>query len=182
MLKIISCLILWPVLNSIITISSIVFWFGCNSNLFADGFDILCKTSDIVIRTVEPNGIVLGKEGLHSREVLSHIKSTEITEQSFKPALLSTNKSKQTTCVSEQKEQFSDFNNLGLARFGQMAFNTETTTPQNSQVATEIPTQYIFYKWAFFITAILEIIITIVWLIVLLCQVYNSLIIIYTKC
>lgn len=109
---------------------------------------------------------------------LGNLNSTDITEQSFDPALLTNNSNQNGSKVVSGPiliQQFWISNNWGLGRFGKILFNaaiplisvrnTNGTLAapdkkpfQNTQSTTEIPSEYIFYQWAFFILAIWAII------------------------
>lgn len=164
MVKVISFLIILSVLNLAFTVASTARCTGCNLNLFAP-----LAYPETPIRSVWPGDMVFGKQGLYEKSVITpsdHFSSTDIREQSFEPALF-TNKSNKGFSAFEsiRIEQFCDSNNWGLARFGKRAFiavaplsNARAINAppaikpfQNNQSDITIPSEYIFYEWAFFI-------------------------------
>jgi hypothetical protein len=177
--KMVFFLIIFFVLNLTTTVPSTEFCGGWRANLsLLKGLRFsscgLPHHPHIVIRSVWPAAIVLGKvvEDSLSRlakRPLGNINSTNTTEQSFEPALLTNNSNLTVTTAGEISiKHFWVSNTWGLARFGQRAFIAATplrkasavnaapdTKPfQNDQSNTEIPSEYIFHQWAFFVLAI----------------------------
>lgn len=182
MVKVIFFLIMCLVLNLTVTVASAVVWSGCNSSLPSERNPcILCPHPFITTFSVKPAGMVLGKDVNNSASSPSgQVKSIEIIEQSFVPGLL-TNSSKRISSLLTmgKMRQFWTSNIWGSAGFVKRSFtfavpsisanitSIAVAIPakkpfQYFQLAIQIPLEYRFYQWAFFIMAGLRII---MWLI-----------------
>jgi hypothetical protein len=150
-----------------------------------------------ITRSVSPAGIVLGNDvdGSYPRVAtspLGQVNSIDTKEQSLNPELFISSSKYETPAVLTA--HFSVFNKCGLALSSQKDFNSATPLmpPQNTAIpliapeaypfqnpqstSIEIPSEYIFYQYGFFVLGFLVVLDVIIWFVRLVCQVHNSLI------